>query len=229
MRILAIHPILEREGYDELTRKILSKVAFQGTEIDVVSLERGPASIESAYDEALAVPEVLKIVVKAERQGYDAVVILCMGDPGVAPARELVEIPVVGPCQASLTIASTLGERCSILTILREAVPTFWRLARRYGFEGHLASVRSIEIPVLKLWDDRDAVFRALAREGRLAIEEDGADVLILGCTGMMDLGERLQQQLGVPVVDPALAALKYAELLVSLNLSHRRVALSEG
>ncbi|RLE94886.1 MAG: hydrogenase expression protein HupH, partial [Thermoprotei archaeon] len=223
MRILAIHPILEREGYDELTREILSKVAFQGTEIDVVSLERGPASIESAYDEALAVPEVLKIVVEAERQGYDAVVILCMGDPGVAPARELVKIPVVGPCQASLTIASTLGERCSILTILREAVPTFWRLARRYGFEGHLASVRSIEIPVLKLWDDRDVVFRALAREGRLAIEEDGADVLILGCTGMMDLGERLQQQLGVPVVDPALAALKYAELLVSLNLSHRR------
>ena len=225
MRILAIHPILEREGYDELTREILSKVAFQGTEIDVVSLERGPASIESAYDEALAVPEVLKIVVEAERQGYDAVVILCMGDPGVAPARELVKIPVVGPCQAALAIASTLGERCSILTILREAVPVFWRLARRYGFEGHLASVRSIEIPVLKLWDDREAVFRALAREGKAAVEEDGADVLVLGCTGMMDLGEKLQRELGVPVVDPALAALKYAELLVSLGLSHRAVS----
>ena len=66
-----------------------------------------------------------------------------------------------------------------------------------------MASVRVTGIPVLDLQKDLDATFHALVEEGRKAIELDGAEVLILGCTGMTGMAERVTKELGVSVVDP--------------------------
>jgi len=224
VKILVILPILKHEVYEEITYRELEQVASKDTEIHVASLEKGPASIESAYDEALAVPGILELVAKAEKKGFDAVIIDCMGDPGLEPAREIVDIPVVGSCQASLAIASTLGQKFSVVTALKSMTPLFHDLVRKYGYSTNFASVRSIEVPVLDLEKQWNEVKEALAREGRAAIEQDGADVIVLGCTGMIGMAKELQETLKVPVVDPAPAALKLAELLVTLKLSQSKL-----
>jgi allantoin racemase len=143
-----------------------------------------------------------------------------MGDPALDAARELVSIPVIGPAQASMSLASMLGERFSVVTVLRNVVPLFWRLARKYGLESRLSSVRYIEIPVLEIEKEKIDVETKLINESKKAIEEDGADVIILGCTGFIGLARKIQETLHVPVIDPAPAALKFAESLIDLKLT---------
>ncbi len=224
MKVFVILPILKHPVYEEITLKELARVASKDTEIHVESLEKGPASIESAYDEALAVPGILELAKKAESQGFDAAIIDCMGDPGLEAAREIVKIPVVGPCQASMALASTIASRFSVVTILRNVVPLFHDLALKYGVRDKVASVRTIEVPVLDLEKRWNEVKRALEEQGRAAIEQDGAEAIILGCTGMIGMAEELQKALGVPVVDPAPAALMVAEALVRLGLTQSRL-----
>ena len=119
--------------------------------ISHIEIETGPASIECEYDEALAVPGTIAKIVEAERDGCDAVVIDCMGDPGMLPGRECVSIPVVGPCEAAMHVASMLGHTFSVVTVLKRLRPQFEHQAQIYGVREKLASVRSVSIPVLEL------------------------------------------------------------------------------
>jgi len=196
------------------------------TELSHVAIERGPASIECALDEALATPDTVAKIVEAERDGVDAVVVNCMGDPGVEPGREAVSIPVVGPCEAAMHLASMLGHSFSVLTVLERLRHRVEERARRYGVRDKFASARAVNIPVLELDGDRPAMIAALVEQGMRAIEEDDAHVLIFGCTGMFGAAEQMQAGLaargygGVPVIDPIVAAIRLAETLVDLHLS---------
>jgi allantoin racemase len=195
------------------------------TEIDTVGIDKGPASIESRYDEVFAVPEIVRRVKEAEAEGVDACVINCFGDPGVRSSREVVSIPVLGPCESSLLMASSLCDRFSVITVLRSVAGLIRENARIYGLHERLASVRAVDIPVLDLHRDDEGTAAALHEEGRKAIEEDGAEALVLGCTGMSGMAARLGGELGVQVVDPLPAAVKLAETLVSLRLTHSKLA----
>jgi allantoin racemase len=225
LKIQVIIPILKNKIFEESTYKELSAVKRKDVELSVVSIEKGPASIESAYDEELAATWILEKVKEAEESGFDAVIIDCMGDPALNAARELVTIPVIGPCRASMAIASTLCDRFSVITVLRRLLPLFRRKAKEYGFESKLASVRSVEVPVLELEEKKGEVKAKLLAESRKAIEEDEADTIILGCTGMIGMAEELQKVLGVPVIDPSIASLKLAESLVDMKISHSILA----
>jgi allantoin racemase len=193
--------------------------------LDRVGIEHGPASIESRYDEALAGPDILKRVIEAEADGVDAVVVNCFGDPSVRTGRELVSIPVAGPCESSMLVAASLCDRFSVISVVKNIIPLIRENAEIYGVSRKLASVRVTGIHVLELQKDPDATFHALAEEGRKAIELDGAEVLILGCTGMTGMAEKVSKELGVFVVDPLPTAIKFAETLVSLGLSHSKIA----
>lgn len=224
MKICAIIPILKEEIFEEITYKELKSAARSDVEISVVSIEKGPASIESAYEEEMAAPGILEKVREAEKEGFDAVIIDCMGDPALEAAKEIVDIPVVGPAQSSMAIASTLGDKFSVVTVLDRLIPLIWREVKDYGYEGQVASVRSVKVPVLELEEKRAEVKAALLRESKKAIEEDGADTIILGCTGLVGMARELQEALKVPVVDPGVAPLKLAEILVDLKLSQSKV-----
>jgi len=225
MKICAVIPILKEKKFEEVTYKELKSAARPDVEVTVVSLEKGPASIESMYEEEAAAPWILQKVKEAEEKGFDAVIIDCMGDPALEAAREIVSIPVVGPCESSMMVASMLGDKFSVVTILKRLTSLFWRKVKRYGLEGKVASVRSIDVPVLELEEKREEVKAALMRESKRAIEEDGADVIVLGCTGLIGMAEELKEGLGVPVVDPGITPLKVAEILVDLRLSQSKTA----
>ncbi len=228
MQIRVIVPVIG-EHWAEEARETYGALARPGTVVSAAAIEMGPASIESHRDEALAVPGVLFEVQKAEQQGVDAVVIDCMGDPGLDAARELVSIPVVGPAQASMHLAAILAHRFSVITILEQTIPLVEQQVVRYGLTGKLASVRAVNIPVLELEEDKERVVEALIEEGARAVEEDGAHVVIPGCTGMIGLARRVQEGLvtrgcPVPVIEPPWAAVKLAESLVDMGLSHSKL-----
>jgi allantoin racemase len=194
-----------------------------GTRVEARPHGKGPASIESMWEEYLSVPGLLESVVELEREGFDAVVPGCFGDPGIDGARELVRIPVLGPGATSMLVAANLGHRFSIVTVLENVVRPLENLARLTGIESKLASVRQIGIPVLELNRDPAFTFGRLLEVCRETIERDRADVLVLGCGTLSFRAGEAQDALGVPVVNPLQVTLKMAELLVSSGLSHSK------
>jgi allantoin racemase len=218
-----------RLGPQELVRRqsILQKHAGPQTEVLVRDAESGPASIESLYEEYLSIPGTMHAVIEAERDGIDAVILGCFGDPGIDGARELATIPIIGPCEASLHMAAMLGYRSSIITVLDSVEPIVNKVLHHTGLGSRFASVRVIQTSVLDIAGQRDVIFKRLCDAGKRAIEEDRADTLILGCMSLafQELSRELGEALGVPVISPAEAALKVAESLVSLGLSHSKKA----
>ena len=199
MKICVIVPIISKEFITkEEQRRRVKNYVRPDTEVDFVFIEYGPASIESRYDEVMASPFVVKKAEWAEREGYDAVVVSCMMDPGVKAAKEALEIPVVGPGEAARAIASILGDR--------------------------VASIYPRGITVLELKKDPEKTYRVLLEDAKRAIGE-GAQVLILGCTGLTGYAKRLQEELGVPVLEGEGLALSLAQLFVDIGVSQSKLA----
>jgi allantoin racemase len=194
-------------------------VAHPGTEVVAVSPAMGPVSIESHYDEALAVPGLLAEIAQGERDGFDGYVIACFGDPGLLAARELARGPVVGIAEAAMHMASLIGSRFSVVTTLGRTMGQAWHLAEAYGMERFCANVRACELPVLELEEPGSNARERITEECRRALAEDGSDVIVLGCAGMTDLCAHISSTLGVPVVDGVAAGVKLAESLAALGL----------
>ena len=227
MHIRVINPVITT-SWEQDTLRTYSDAGHPDTQVSVVSLDWGTASIESYRDDALATPDILNKVVQAEWDGADAVIIDCMADPGLHAARELVRIPVVGPAQASMHLAALLAHRFSVLGTSDRDVPWVEDQVTRYGLADRLASVRGINIPVLALADDPEATVQALVTAAEKAVREDGTHILIPGCTGLAGLASRIQAALAergceVPVLDPPSVAMKLAESLVALGYSHSK------
>ena len=209
-------------------RKFLQERAAAGCQVEVRSLADGPASIESAYEAALVVPELCQAVRRAERDGFDAVIVGCFSDPGLEALRELVRIAVVGPGASALHLAAQLGSRFSVISPLGGGgLGRVEARLRALGVEAKLASVRSVDMPVLDVARQRGAVLERLGEIGRSAVHEDHADVLVLGCMSMGFLGitEEVGKEIGVPVVNPVTAGLKTAEMIVAMGLAHSKAA----
>jgi allantoin racemase len=227
MKIRAVTPIIT-ESFGPMILEEFSRVARPDTEISNVFLDAGPASVESFYDEAIAIPGVVEKVREAEEDGVDAVIINCFGDPGLDAAREVVSIPVIGPCESSMHMASMLGHKFSVITVLESLVRELELHAQTYGVGWKLASARSVDLPVLELEKGRNQFVPRMVDRAVEAIEEDGAHVIVLGCTGLAGLDQQVTSGLRdrgyhVPVVDPASTALKVAEALVELKLAHSK------
>lgn len=225
MRILIINPNASQTMSQVIRDQVLA-VARPDATIDVVNPLGVPPAIESSLDEAACIPPMLELVKRAPAQGYDAVVIACFSDPGLDAAREAVDIPVVGIQESALHLAAQLGHQFSVLTTLKHRKPLRERAALIAGLDRRLASCRPLDLPVLETVEDRDHVMQRIVSVGRQAIDEDGAEVLVLGCAGLGDLAERAGRELGVPIVDPNMAAVKLCETLVDMKLTHSRAGL---
>lgn len=205
-------------------QEMLSLYSSRDTEIVVECISGGPKSIESRYEEVIAGRYILERIIKAEQEGFNIVVIYCASDPVVQAAREISSIPIIAPGYTSIMIAQDLGYRYSIITVLDEMIVQNEEKVRAMGFDPtRCISVRSLDIPVLQLREDMDKTYRALVTTCRKCIEEDGAHCIVLACMGMSGLGTRLQEELGIPVLDPAMIAIQYAELIYHCNLVYSK------
>ncbi len=215
-RILFINPI-GTSAFDEPMKKYLEEHKRPDTEIEVVSLAKGPLHLEYYSYDSLVIPEILRIVRRAEKEGFDAAIIGCFYDPGLHEAREVSSIVVTAPCESSLMIAASLGHKFSIIVGRKKWIPLMMRNVVAYGMKDRLASFKSIELGVYELHKDEAETKRRLIAASREALA-DGAEVIILGCTIFFGFYKELQKIIGVPVIDPVIASLKYAELLVEVK-----------
>ena len=228
MKIRVITPVITKEVLAETEREF-GALARADTELSHTIIERGPASIESEYDEALALPDTLRLVEKAQGEGMDAVIINCASDPGLDAARELVSIPVVGVAQAAFSLATVLAQKFSVVAILERDIPDLDRMFRVYGVLDRVASVRVMNIPVLDLFKDRERSVRAMTDTALLALKEDRAEAVTFDCTGLSGIVGDIKSNLAaegfnVPVIDPVSASVKLAESLVELRLCHSKL-----
>jgi len=214
-------------GAAELQRrqKLLRGWARSGTEVTVEDSATGPASIESGYEDHLAVPLLAAALAQAEQDHVEAMIIGCYDDPGCDALREIASRTiVVGPALSSLHLAALVGTQIGILTVPEPGA--IQRLIYASRMQDHVRDVAVIPSTVLELQErsdrTRDQISSAAAR-----LVDSGADVIVLGCMslGFLEVDERLGEELGVPVINPARAALATAELLVQANLHPSKVA----
>lgn len=217
-RILWINPV-GTSIWDREIETMLQREALPGTHVEARSLTRGPHHLEYLSYDAQVLPDVLDLIRRAEAEGFDAAVVGCFYDPGVREAREVAEgIAVAFPCESCVTLAATLGDRFSIVVGRNKWIPAMRETVWRYGMERRLASFRAVELGVHDFQRDPPETERRLLQAARAAIAEDGAEVIILGCTIEFGFFRRLQAELGVPVLDATVTPFKVAELLADLK-----------
>jgi allantoin racemase len=215
-RLLYIAPVKVDGGIFE--RGIAEQVR-EGNTLETVGFARGPRHLEYHYYEALTTPDIVHTVLEAERRGFDAAVIGCFYDLALHESREVAEQMVVtAPCESSLLLAASLGTTFSIIVGRRKWIPQMKASVHHYGFGDRLASFRTLEFGVLDYHRDEQETERRFIEAGRKAIHEDGAEVIILGCTASAGFYQQMQETLGVPVIDSAIAAVKHAEQLVEIR-----------
>lgn len=217
MKIVYVGPA-ERARY-------LQERAAAGVSVIARPAQGGPSTIESMVDEYEHIPPVLEEVKWAAANGCDAVVTGCFGDPGIDAARELVDIPVVAPGETSMLVAAMLGHQFSIVTPLDSVVRPLKRLANNVGVAGKLASVRTLGVPIMAIRTEKERILPMAVEACRRCVEEDDADVIVMGCGSLSFYAEDIAREIGVPVINPLLTSFKMAEALVGAKLSHSKRA----
>ncbi|MGB9815165.1 MAG: aspartate/glutamate racemase family protein [Thermoplasmata archaeon] len=225
-KILWINPV-GTDLFDRPIKDYLNEVKNSDTYLEVISFKRGPHHLEYQFYESLVGLDILRSIKLAEKDGYDAAVIGCFYDPFLSEAREISNIVVTAPAESSFAIAISLGHKFSILVGRRKWIPQMEENVIKYGLKERLASFRSIDMGVLEFQKRKEETEKRLITEAKKAIEEDGAEVIILGCTAEFGFYKKMEEKLGVPVIDATIAPLKYAEFLVELKkisgISHSR------
>ena len=214
MRILYIRPVADSSHAMDIS-EVLQEAARSDTTVDVVSLSKDrPRHLEYHAYEAIAVADIVKHV-RAAANKYDGIVLGGFYDMGLLAAREISgDTIVTAPCESATAMARSLGQRFSILVGRAKWIPRMTDTVHHYGHARALCSMRAIDMTVTAIRNDSDKTLEKLTEQGHLAVEDDGAEVIILGCTAKHGLYKTLENRIGVPVIDSMVAALKYAEFL---------------
>ncbi len=189
-------------------------------------VKAGPVNYASHHDFVLADAANFEAACRAQEEGFSAVCIDTMSDSGVAALRSVLDIPVFGPGKVSMLAALMLGDRFSVLTMASRWKPLYKKALDELGLHHKCASVRAIEVAPdnqALLSGKEGDVFPLLEAAARRAIEEDGAEVIILGSTTMHQSHAWLSQRLPVPVINPGPLSYKMVEAALGLGLSHSR------
>jgi len=218
-----------------------AKFCSEMPDVDVESITEGPAVIHNRYDVALAAPDTVRHVQKAESEGYGAVLFTCHADPNLAAAREGVRIPVIGCLETSTHFCAMLGTKFTILTPNKAIQRWQEENIQKYGLTSRLASIRTVKfaIPleeILALGSKRplpkevQELVAMTVVEATKAVEEDDATAIIFGCGGFLWLEDEVENQLrkkgvNVLIINPLALTIEVARLLVKLGLSHSVLA----
>jgi allantoin racemase len=209
--------------YDALIAETLRPSLRDATNLAIRHLADCPRNIDFYVPKHLIEVEVLRAVVQAERDGFDAFVIGCCYDPALTQARELTDMPVVGPLEAAASLARLFGHRFAVVTDHAKAVPELEDRIRLYGLEPNCRSVSAIDWYVDDMIADPAAVARDAHARCTEVIEHERAEVVVLGCTIVAACYEQALLRGTLPsadlcVVNPNLMAVKVAEMLADLR-----------
>ncbi len=215
IKVMFLSPVASDE-YDQLMADTLAAYKYPNTEAHVTCLNSalGPiTNLEYRTYEAIVTGDIIRATHQAAQEGFDALVIGCFYDTGLHDAREISgDMLVVAPCHASIEVALTLANNFSIIVGQRKWVNQMQNTVHEYGYGEKLMSFRHVGMNVVEFQQDHECTRDRLIAAGRQAVEQDYAESLILGCTLETGFYQELESVLGVPVIDPSIAAFKAAE-----------------
>jgi Asp/Glu/hydantoin racemase len=176
--------------------------------IECVTLADGPPGVQTQRDVDGVVAPMLRLIAELDPRAA-AFVIACFSDPGLHSARETTRRPVLGIMECGILTALTLGQRFGVIAILATSIPRHLRTINAMGVSSRLANERAVGLPVVELADESKTSSRMI-EVGR-ALAADGANSIVMGCAGMAQYRDRVEQAAGVPVVEPTQAAVAMA------------------
>lgn len=233
IKLFAIAPVVESEAIGALRyQQFLDEGFGNRPDITVTGrlLELGPTAIENEIDDALSVPGVLRAGLRARADGADGILIDCMLDPGLKALRCALEIPVVGAAEVSFRLAGVLGHRFGVVDVCDDTAPMVGAQMRALGLGERFTGVRSTGLSVHEISRSDALTAQKLFEAALLSIDQDGADVIVLGCTEFSRHAGELHRRLvgrafDVPVINPTTLALGTLEALVRARLCHSKRA----
>jgi Asp/Glu/hydantoin racemase len=218
MKLLIINPNISL-SVTELIEAEARRAAGPGTELTMRTAAFGVAYIETRAEAAIGAYATLDELA-AHHAGHDAAVVAAFGDPGLEAAREMLPIPVVGLTESALMSAAMLGGRIGIVAISRRIRAWYRETVDRYGMASRLAGIRCLDEPLANIGRVQQDKGEQLVALCQTAIEEDGADVLIIAGAPLAGLARSVAGRIPVPVVDGVNCAVHQAELLARLGVN---------
>lgn len=219
MKILIINP----NSSEEMTAAIQNcaeEYAAGDFEVKTVPTPGAPEYIDFFSDQMLAAPEMAKII-KANEEEYDAFIVACHCDPNLDLMKQITNKPVVGIGEASMKLATMLGANFSVVSAGNHSIPNKKAVIHKYGLDYGCASVRGPGGDF-----DDTSVDGPYLDAAKIAMEEDLAEVIVLGCAGFAGMAERMQEELKVPVLDGIVCALIVATGFVKAGYTTSKVRL---
>ncbi len=216
MKLLLINPNITAAMTESMAAEA-RRFASPSTEIVAVTAEFGTQYVENRVEAAIASHAVLDALAK-HAAGCDAAIISAFGDPGLAAAREFVDIPVVGIEESAILTAWMLGRRYSIICLTPRLRTWYIECAQEHGLAGRLASVRALDVPIPDITRAKQQLRDHLLKECMVAIEQDDAEVIIFGGGPIAGLARETADAIPVPCLDGVSCAVRMAEALVALH-----------
>ena len=232
VRIKYIIPFpFDDEGIANRAQQIPKEILGPDTDVECVAVRNSVTAVTDYYESLLFDMYVAEAAMRAEDEGYDAVVMDTVSDSGLYAMRSRLNILALGPGLVSYAVATMLGKRFSIVTMWDKWRHIYEKNLDQYHLWEKCASIRAVNIPpdVESLFEGKEEeMFAKLTAEAQKAIDEDRADVILLGSTTMHQAGDYMSKHLPCPVINPGPVAIKMAEALVALGLKHSKVAFPD-
>ena len=216
MKILLLNPNTTAE-VTGLLHAAGSRAASPGTELMPMTAARGVPYIATRAEAQIGGAIALEMLAEAG-QDFDAAIIAAFGDPGLFGARELFSFPVIGLAEAAMLTACMVGQRFSIVTFSHTLAPWYWECVAMHGLKERCAGIRALGESFQSISNVQAEKEEALLRLANEAVEEDGADVVILSGAPLAGLADKVKSRIPVPVIDPVAAAVRQAETLAVLK-----------
>ena len=182
-----------------------------GAEFLGQTMTSGPAIITDETALRAAAPQIVLAGMTAQQENFDGILISGFGDPGLAELKARIAIPVTGIAEASMAEASAHGRRFSVVTTTPHLRNAIIAAARRYGHENSLTSVRITSGDAETLMNDTNALPKALLRLCLEAVQQDGAQAIVIGGGPLAAAARAIAGDVSVPVIEPVAAGARLA------------------
>lgn len=227
MKILIINPDYGMTQEEMALRcRILEEYTAPDTQLAMVCPQSSGVELNSALDVVLAAPEIVQLAADGQNAGFDAVVLYCFSDPVIDACREALRIPVIGGAQASCLAALNVCRSFGVILADETRLPEKKLFLRTLGVSPErIGQIAAVNLNGISPWADRETTFKKLLACGQKMMRETHTEAIVLGCLSFLGLAEPLSRMLGIPVIDPAVAAVTTAESIVRQRLFTSKVS----
>lgn len=227
MKILIINPDYGMTQEEMALRcRILEEYTAPDTQLAMVCPQSSGVELNSALDVVLAAPEIVQLAADGQNAGFDAVILYCFSDPVIDACREALRIPVIGGAQASCLAALNVCRSFGIILADEARLPEKKLFLRTLGVsQERIGQIAAVNLNGISPWADRETTFKKLLACGQKMMRETHTEAIVLGCLSFLGLAEPLSRVLGIPVIDPAVAAVTTAESIVRQRLFTSKVS----